>query len=509
MREVAVVMSVPRLVATLVALSLISSVVRAQEVVEKSFATQLFEPAIGVDTVFVVEGPEVADHLAFGTGVMFNYQYKPLVVTVDTAKPGSATQGGGLVRTIPLVENQATVNVVGALGFHHRWLRAQVGIDLPINLRLTGNDINPVSMESAGTYGTTGLGDLRLQLKMMLLRKVGDIFSLAFSPEITFPTSVPQDSYSGGGFTFRPRLVGGVRLGKFWIAANLGVLFRTQKAVVFSAEVGHQLLYSLGAGFQAHRRVAVLAELFGRAGFSTDADCSTDPATGERICTGSSASDADAFPLELGAGTRIEVTRGLDLNIGAGFGLTAAIGSPAFRIFSGIQWSPNFRDTDDDRIYDYKDLCPTQSEDRDGYQDDDGCPDPDNDGDLIPDPRDRCPDQPEDKDGFEDDDGCPDPDNDKDGIIDLKDACPFKPETKNGYMDQDGCPDVPDQDGDGIADDKDKCPKEAEDKDGFEDDDGCPDVDNDMDEVPDQFDDCPNEPEDMDQDRDDDGCPDE
>ena len=65
--------------------------------------------------------------------------------------------------------------------------------------------------------------------------------------------------------------------------------------------------------------------------------------------------------------------------------------------------------------------------------------DTDNDG--IPDDKDKCPDQAEDKDQFEDEDGCPDPDNDKDGIPDEKDKCPNEAETKNGYQDEDGCPD--------------------------------------------------------------------
>ena len=54
---------------------------------------------------------------------------------------------------------------------------------------------------------------------------------------------------------------------------------------------------------------------------------------------------------------------------------------------------------------------------------------------------DLCPLEPEDKDGFEDADGCPDPDNDQDGVLDVDDACPLKPETKNDYKDEDGCPD--------------------------------------------------------------------
>ena len=68
-------------------------------------------------------------------------------------------------------------------------------------------------------------------------------------------------------------------------------------------------------------------------------------------------------------------------------------------------------DTDGDGIPDSTDRCPRVAEDRDGFQDEDGCPDPDNDGDGIPDapnPIDRCPDRPETRNGFEDEDGCPD-----------------------------------------------------------------------------------------------------
>ena len=65
----------------------------------------------------------------------------------------------------------------------------------------------------------------------------------------------------------------------------------------------------------------------------------------------------------------------------------------------------------------------------------------DGDGDGIPDMYDKCPQAPEDFDGFQDQDGCPDPDNDADGIPDSLDKCPNTPEDYNGYMDDDGCPD--------------------------------------------------------------------
>jgi hypothetical protein len=66
----------------------------------------------------------------------------------------------------------------------------------------------------------------------------------------------------------------------------------------------------------------------------------------------------------------------------------------------------------------------------------------DRDGDGIVDSEDKCPHEPEDKDGFEDADGCPDDDNDRDGIPDRNDKCPNDPETKNGFEDDDGCPDA-------------------------------------------------------------------
>jgi len=118
------------------------------------------------------------------------------------------------------------------------------------------------------------------------------------------------------------------------------------------------------------------------------------------------------------------------------------------------------------------------------------------DGDGILDTADDCPRVPEDKDGFEDGDGCPENDNDSDGINDPIDDCPLDAEDRDGFEDVDGCPDL-DNDKDGIGDRIDQCPDVAEDIDGFQDDDGCPDCDNDGDGVPEcptVIDLCPDQP---------------
>ncbi|MFT3696232.1 MAG: OmpA family protein [Kofleriaceae bacterium] len=188
------------------------------------------------------------------------------------------------------------------------------------------------------------------------------------------------------------------------------------------------------------------------------------------------------FTMLANAGIAIRASTDLTVNLLAGAGFIGDR-SEQFQGTLGLVWapqpegagSPGRGDKDGDGIPDSLDACPDEPEDKDGYQDEDGCPDPDNDGDGIPDKDDQCPNDPEDKDGYKDDDGCPDRDNDGDGIPDALDKCPMEPEDKDGFEDDDGCPDQ-DNDGDGIPDKDDKCPNDPETVNGFEDEDGCPDV---------------------------------
>jgi OOP family OmpA-OmpF porin len=107
----------------------------------------------------------------------------------------------------------------------------------------------------------------------------------------------------------------------------------------------------------------------------------------------------------------------------------------------GLVMTPTADDTDGDGILDNQDMCVLEPEDKDGYLDDDGCPELDNDLDGIPDTADKCKNEPEDPDGFEDQDGCPDLDNDKDSVPDLADQCPNEPGPPDG--DRPGCPRKP------------------------------------------------------------------
>ncbi len=253
-------------------------------------------------------------------------------------------------------------------------------------------------------------------------------------------------------------------------------------------DVGSEIVVGVGGAYELNSRVIAAAEAqvflpitaasYGGCLVYDGRKCS---ALTDADYVGGSAKRGDLTTLST-AGLMFRITSDVTADLAFGTGLGGAR-SENFRITTGLAWAPQpagssgtgRRDRDGDGIPDSVDACPDQPEDKDGFEDEDGCPELDNDGDGIPDTEDKCPNEPEDKDGYQDSDGCPELDNDGDGIPDTLDKCPDQPEDKDGFEDEDGCPDE-DNDGDGFADAVDKCPNEPETVNGFEDDDGCPDV---------------------------------
>lgn len=115
-----------------------------------------------------------------------------------------------------------------------------------------------------------------------------------------------------------------------------------------------------------------------------------------------------ATPVEGRIGYRVTMGDWLT-TLAFGAALRDAYGSPDFRALLGVGWSPRQHDQDADGVPDGKDQCVHLPEDRDGFQDDDGCADDDNDGDLVVDEDDRCPLEPAEMGRDDDEDGCTDP----------------------------------------------------------------------------------------------------
>jgi len=452
------------------------------------FTIQRFDPAPGPRNFFVTRTARSDGNNTWSAGLVFDYARNPFsvqscVTTSNCSAPNTQLQD------IHVVETLATAHLLASFTPKPQ---LQLGLSLPVTyVKGQGLDRTAVSAVQGGTSGVA-VGDPALEGKYRFFGKVDSPLAAAAGAFVTIPTAsaMAPDKYMGdGSFTGGLRAIGDVKLRSFSVAGNLvGVLRKSAR--VGDAKIGSELRYSVAAGYQLGPVVRVVLETFAnsRLIFKSNGSSSMEGLLGAQVTPLGS-----PFMFSAGLGT----------------GIINGVGAPSFRGFVGVLYVHESHDRDGDGILDEQDQCPTAAEDFDGYQDSDGCPDPDNDGDGILDVNDKCPDQAEDFDGFEDTDGCPDVDNDKDGIPDDVDHCPNQPETRNGYKDEDGCPDEADQDGDGIPDARDKCPMEAEDTDGFEDEDGCPDLDNDKDGIPDDQDECLNEPENYNGFEDTDGCPDE
>lgn len=406
-----------------------------------------FKPAPLVTDGFGLSRPDVLKHLDWSALLLLEYANDPLVFELA----GSRQQQR-------VVSDHLQLHAAFALGL---WDRLTIFGQLPVHLVMSGPEQSsaPVPAPDGG-----GLGDVALAGRVRLL---GDRRSpAAMSGEIIarLPTAKlanSDQSYSGDAIgSYEPALIAEVRAGALALRARAGARLR-KLTHVGNLALDHELVYGVGAQYRLLRDLHAHAELYGSTYLKRP---------WQRVHA----------PLELLLGLKYH-PGDLHAGIAAGPGLSHGYGAPDVRIVALVGYAPVTqqplapvaRDQDRDGIVDRDDRCVREPEDRDGHDDADGCPDPDNDLDGVLDADDRCPNEAEDRDGFEDADGCPDPDNDHDGVADATDKCPNDPEDRDGFQDDDGCADA-DNDHDGIADSADKCPLEAEDFDGFEDADGCP-----------------------------------
>lgn len=474
------------LVAQVTALVAVPAVAHAQSPVEGDFSVQRFLPAPGPRNFATTRGARVNGKMAYSAGMVVSYAYKPFSV-VSCESETNCDESSPLREDIDVVKSLMTADIMGSFT---PTPQLQIGLRIPVTW-VSGDGIDAEGLPAEGGLKAGGLGDVELEAKGRLLGEHDDPLVLGAAAFVTAPMGkvTAEDSYIGDeNVSMGLRGIVDFSSGPLRAAGNLAGVWR-KAGRVGSANLGAEARIGAAAAYQVTPLLAPMLELYTTTRFSFEND-------GTNV--------AEAL---LGAQITPHAMPVVFM-VGAGTGLLQGVGAPTVRGFLGATYIGEAQDRDGDGIMDNVDECPALAEDRDGFEDSDGCPDLDNDGDLIPDAQDKCPNEAEDPDGFEDTDGCPELDNDKDGIEDDRDACPNEPETKNGYKDTDGCPDEVDTDEDGIPDVRDQCPKEAEDMDGFEDDDGCPDLDNDKDGIPDDKDECYIEPETFNGFEDEDGCPD-
>jgi len=451
--------------------------------------THLFRPALDSKGLFVTNGSEIIGKNDISFGLVLDYANTLLRV------PDVGQGSPELIKS----------SFEGTFQFNYGIAnRLSVGLDIPVSLLANDAQVRPdgtTPVMPGGQWGTSqlnsqNLGWLAAHAKWRILRvERGLGLALAVQGGGS-PTDTPLNAGADPGFWYWPQAIverhfG--RTGRLKIDLNAGYRGHTGRGTTLNLKDGvykdgDLITFSGGLAFRVVEPLDLVAETYGTYLLNPDASAnvrlSNEAVGGIKLFV-----ERNSY-LMLGGGAGY--TTGFEAaNIRAfiGFIWEPSIGdrdgdgipddvdkcpdeAEDFDGFMDEDGCPD-PDNDNDGIPDVDDRCPNEP----GPKSNDGCPDGadgDRDGDGILDKNDKCPDEPEDKDGFQDADGCPDPDNDNDGIPDALDKCPNEPEDKDGFEDEDGCPD-PDNDKDGIPDVIDKCPNEPETFNGFEDEDGCPD----------------------------------
>ncbi len=445
-----------------------------------------FRPPTDAASGLYLEPAATPDTGEFTAAAWMSYAYRPITLKDPTTG----------ARAFEVLSHQLTTDLTLSVGFGKR---LALGLDLPMLVYQAGDTQTPASRQVTGdlTLPKHGLGDLAIVGKLTLIRPTGGEFggfALALHERLTAPTGDDASFLGEGAATSETRLLAEYRLVVLAVHAAAGLKLRAQHerfgcgATPIAADgtdpcatrFGNEVPWGLGLSM---RPQALGIDPKGRWTWylETHGHLPAGP-----VAPFQSAKLSDA---QLGVGARFAV-RDVSVLGGVEAGLLGGVGVAPVRGLLSVAWAPRVHDADGDGIEDDVDKCKELPEDKDGFQDDDGCPDADNDDDGVPDADDKCVNVPEDEDGFEDEDGCPDLDNDRDGIPDAEDACPNEPGARSADPKRSGCA-LHDRDSDGIDDQLDKCPELPEDKDGFEDEDGCPDPDDDGDGIPDADDACP------------------
>jgi outer membrane protein OmpA-like peptidoglycan-associated protein len=349
---------------------------------------------------------------AWAASATLDYANDPLVYRLE--------RGPGLRQRV--VSDQLALQLGAAVGVHPR---LTLFMNLPVQLMMRGD--SELAIANLAPEGA-GIGDLAVGARIAILAPERGAFSLAGELIARLPTAEltrPSQRYSGDRVgSYEAAALGELRMGVVDLRLRLGIRVR-EPVHLLNLDLGQSLTFATGLQVRLPRNVSLHAELFGTTYLTH-------------------AFRQHHTPMELLLGPKFHYARGW-IGVAAGPGLVDGYGSPDVRVLGMLGFAAKPRatraqaraalhDRDDDGVIDSVDGCPDQREDRDLFQDADGCLDADNDGDGIDDPQDACPREAEDRDGTEDGDGCPEPD--AEGVPEARDRCAAGP----GSASIQGCP---------------------------------------------------------------------
>jgi OOP family OmpA-OmpF porin len=343
---------------------------------QRAVELERFNPALDADGFLGVQGTRTPGKDRMSLALFGGYSSTTLQVRPI---------GGG---EVDLVKRRSSGVLSGELGLGSA---VALGLSMPLVLQQSGERLATGDPH----LPAFALGDPALHVRYRVIgdaadtpeqRRDGPGLALQFGSELP---AGDTDAYAGEGVVrVHGQLLADMHLLGAGIGGSVGFRHRFEGRRVYGARLRDELTFgaALKLPIPPLYPLAGLVEVRGATAFRSRA---TTAIEGE-------------------FGLLYALTSKLTLVAAVGTGLSGGIGTPAFRAIAGLWYAPGDFDADHDGVPDSRDACPFLAEDRDGYRDDDGCPDPDNDNDLVPDADDLCPNEAALEDRDADEDGCTD-----------------------------------------------------------------------------------------------------
>jgi hypothetical protein len=365
-----------RVALLLVSLSVVGAGASAAEA--QGINVERFRPALDRFGFLGIQGSGTPGHGRWNLGLATWYSNRPLRVVYPD----------GVVEQV--VDHRMTGDFYAEVGLFGRW---SLALEVPLVLYQQGETTRPID----GRTSFTGFAveDPRFTTRIRFLgpkteetQNKPDGPGLALLLALPIPVGSTSLYASEGQFTFDAQLLGDFHLLGTGAGTMIGWRYRVNERAFGRDTLGQEMLY----GFALKPPIPIVNDLYGLIELR-----------GSTAFRGRTTNT-----LEGDVGIRFTKNH-VTVTAAFGGGFVRGLGQPRLRAIATVSWSPETDDLDGDGIPDSRDECPRLPEDIDGFEDEDGCMDPDNDNDFIPDVDDKCPNEEALEGRDADEDGCTDP----------------------------------------------------------------------------------------------------
>jgi OOP family OmpA-OmpF porin len=279
----------------------------------------------------------------YNGAVWLGYAFRPAVL-----RDASGTIASNLV------SSQFTADLTSNIGLGQRFA---LGFDLPAVLFQKGDD--DLTTQAVALYAKGNL---------ISYGPLGG-FGLSTLLRFTAPTGNTASYLGEGASTGELRMLAEYKLIAFALQGTAGFRLRFEERDVLRRTFNHEVPWGVAIslkpqalGWDEKGRFTWVAEVHGN-GFLPPSQAAQD--RGQKT---------PVAPIMAGLSARYAPSD-VSFLFGAETSLTQAFGSPPFQIIASVGWAPRTHDIDHDGVPDDVDQCPELAEDRDGFEDADGCPD--------------------------------------------------------------------------------------------------------------------------------------